>query len=131
VTLEKGCGEEGSFTSTPPAADMSICTSGSISLTYGADDGCTSDQVNATFSWTQGDAVDVAGPADVSQEACFYADDATLQSAYSAWLAEFVTLEKGCGEEGSFTSTPPAADMSICTSGSISLTYGADDGCTS
>ncbi|WP_345012328.1 hypothetical protein, partial [Christiangramia aestuarii] len=107
------------------------CDGGSVKLGISVSDECgNSDSCSATFATTASTQVDVAGPADVSQEACFYADDATLQSAYSAWLAEFVTLEKGCGEEGSFTSTPPAADMSICTSGSISLTYGADDGCT-
>ena len=130
-TLENGCGNDGDFTTTPPAADMSICTSGSITLTYSADDGCTSDSHTSTFSWTQGLQVDVDGPADDETLACAYADDATLQGAYTAWLGQFQTLENGCGNDGDFTTTPPAADMSICTSGSITLTYSADDGCTS
>ena len=110
---------------------MSICASGSITLTYSADDGCTSDSHTSTFGWTQGLQVDVAGPTNDETDACAYADDATLQGAYTAWLGQFQTLENGCGNDGAFTTTPPAADMSICVSGSITLTYSADDGCTS
>ncbi len=132
VTNENGCGDDGAFTGDVPAADMSICLSGSISLTYSADDGCTNDSVSATFGWTQGAQVDVAGPEDVSTEECAYADDAALQAAYTAWLAEFVTNENGCGDDGAFTETPPpAASLSICSDVNINLTYGADDGCTS
>ena len=98
-TLENGCGNDGDFTTTPPAADMSICTSGSITLTYSADDGCTSDSHTSTFGWTQGLQVDVAGPANDETDACAYADDATLQGAYTAWLGQFQTLENGCGND--------------------------------
>ena len=85
-TLENGCGNDGDFTTTPPAADMSICTSGSITLTYSADDGCTSDSHTSTFSWTQGLQVDEDGPADDETLACAYADDAALQGAYKCMV---------------------------------------------
>jgi hypothetical protein len=130
-TLENGCGDDGAFTGDVPAADMSICASGTITLTYGADDGCTSDEVSATFSWTQGAQVDVAGPDNVSTGECFYANDAALQLAYTNWLAQFTTLENGCGDDGAFTTTPPSAtSLSILSLVNISLTYSADDGCT-
>ncbi|WP_345010361.1 T9SS type A sorting domain-containing protein, partial [Christiangramia aestuarii] len=68
---------------------------------------------------------------DVDTEACAYVDDAALQAAYTAWLAEFETLEAGCGDGGSFTTTPPTAEsLSICADVDISLTYSAADGCT-
>ncbi|WP_162431110.1 T9SS type A sorting domain-containing protein, partial [Christiangramia aestuarii] len=127
VTLEKGCGEEGSFTSTPPAADMSICTSGSISLTYGADDGCTSDQVSATFSWTQGDAVKLEAPA--AFEDCAFETQAELDAAFSTWLAGFKTLNNGCNATAFFVGgTPTAPDL--VGGGTVNATYRIDDGCT-
>ncbi|MBU3823000.1 gliding motility-associated C-terminal domain-containing protein, partial [Flavobacteriaceae bacterium XHP0103] len=85
-----------------------------------------------TFKATAAPAVEVSGPEAVDTAACFYADDAALQLAYTNWLAGFTTDEAGCGSSGAFTTTPVAANtLSICSDVDISLTYTADDGCTS
>ena len=66
TTLNPGCGTGGAFTSTPPAADMSICTGDSITLTYSASDFCTNDSVEefqvtfAVNNWTSTDAAAIS-----------------------------------------------------------------------
>jgi hypothetical protein len=85
TTVEAGCGNDGAFTTTPPnAADLSICDDIDISLTYSADDGCTSDSVTASFKATAGDIIDVSCPNDYTVQC---GED--VQAAFTAWIAGF------------------------------------------
>ncbi|MBU3823081.1 PKD domain-containing protein, partial [Flavobacteriaceae bacterium XHP0103] len=101
-----------------------------VTRTFTITDGCGNTATAVQQIIITAPAVEVSGPEAVDTAACFYADDAALQLAYTNWLAGFTTDEAGCGSSGAFTTTPVAANtLSICSDVDISLTYTADDGC--
>lgn len=129
AVTEVGCGDGiASFDVAPPAS-IDYCDGASITVTYTYTDGCTTDECTASFIVTEGADPAVSCPGDVDELACDYADQAALDAAYAAWLAEFEVTEAGCGDGiGSFTTTPPAS-IDYCMGDTITLTYEYDDGC--
>ncbi|MUP43937.1 hypothetical protein FLP08_15255, partial [Gramella aestuarii] len=109
VSIDGGEATEYDFDSWPQGITEPEDACGAyIEVTLDASDEC--EQIascSSTFTVSESTPVDVDGPEDVDTEACAYVDDAALQAAYTAWLAEFETLEAGCGDGGSFTTTPP------------------------
>ncbi|WP_227477888.1 PKD domain-containing protein, partial [Winogradskyella immobilis] len=104
-----------------------------LTRTWKAEDACgnMSGTVSQTISVIAPE-IDVDGPEDIElTQPEDYTTLAELQAAYQAWLAEFVTLEAGCGDEGAFEGEVPSIeDFEICSDINITLTYSANDGCS-
>ena len=123
-----GCNGKGGFETAPPAR-VDFCAGADITLTFKANDACTNDSVSSTFKVTAAAAVDVTGPANVSKTSCDYADQAALDAAFSAWLADFKTVNPGCNATAVMNPTSPVAPT-LCSGGSVTVSYSIEDNCT-
>ena len=123
-----GCEGNAEFSGDPRVAP-SLCTGGAVNVTYSIADACTSDTATATFTLPKGDAVDVTGPADANVSQCDYANQAAVDAAFAAWLAQFQTVNDGCNGQGGLQGqySPP----SLCEGGSVTASYRIADNCTS
>ena len=106
-----------------------LCAGGSITLTYSYSDNCTQDSASATFTITPSAAVDVTGPSNSTTSVCAYADQAAVDTAFAAWLAQFQTLNHGCDATANFNLTEIQAPR-LCVGGNVALTYSIADNCS-
>lgn len=124
--VEIGCGPPGGFVEDlgPP----SRCTGGIVTLEWTANDGCTSDNVAATFTLNGSTQVAVSCPANKTVSSCDFGDQAALTTDYNAWKQMFMITEAGCNGQGSFLNDFPAP--TLCSDVVTVLIYQIDDGCT-
>ena len=108
-----------------------LCVGGSTTVTWSITDLCeTVTPLEATFTLTLGDAVEVSCPADVDQASCFYGDQATLDQAFSDWLVQFTVDNPGCGILN-VTDLSGETAPDILTGGTVTINFAANDLCTS
>ncbi|MGC4040184.1 MAG: T9SS type A sorting domain-containing protein [Flavobacterium sp.] len=126
-TVSGGCAPAGSIQGQPQAP--ALCTGGSVCVTFLVTDKCyAGGTVTKIFTLTPGTPVDVAGPANSTTSSCAYADQAAADAAYAAWLAQFQTVNAGCGATAHFNTSAQAPR--ICVGGSVTLTYSINDNCS-
>ena len=83
------------------------------------------------------DPVQVTGPTTVVSSSCDYVNQAALNAAFNAWVAQFQTIssgdsrdENGGNTQGQFNSSNFSAP-NLCEGGSVTLTYSNADNRTS
>ncbi|MFC4818566.1 hypothetical protein, partial [Flavobacterium sp. GCM10023249] len=118
-TLNNGCGGTAQFTGDPRIAP-SLCNGGTVNVTYSIADSCTDDSVTASFTLNSEADVDVAGPGNSSTSQCDYADQAAVDAAFAAWLAQFQTLNDGCSAVAQFSGDPRVAPR-LCDGGVVNV----------
>ncbi|WP_324691849.1 IPT/TIG domain-containing protein, partial [Flavobacterium cheonhonense] len=78
----------------------STCSSGngnSVQVTWTVTDDCGQPQTcTRTFTVTPSTPVNVQGPESVTASACDYANQAAVDTAFAAWVAQFQTINDGC-----------------------------------
>jgi len=126
-TVSGGCAPMGSIQGEPHAP--ALCTGGSVCVTFNVTDKCYAGTVIKKFTVTAGEPVDVTGPANSSASSCDYADQAAADAAFAAWLAQFQTVNDGCGATAHFNLTEFQAPR-ICVGGTVTLTYSIQDNCS-
>src|SRR5690625_3077393 len=105
-----------------------LCEGGSVEVLYKVSDACGHGSVTASFTVDAPAAVAVAGPQDVEENACKYADQDALDAAFATWISEFVVTEGGCGVETPDLSGYEAPEL--CTGGTVEVTYSVSDLCS-
>ncbi|NLP57431.1 gliding motility-associated C-terminal domain-containing protein [Lutibacter sp. B1] len=118
----------------PQATDLSnltaplLCEGGSVVVTYNVTDLCESGTDTATFTVTAPEALIISDVEDKEVNACDYADQSALDTAFENWLSGF-SVTGGCN--------PQATDLSnltaplLCEGGSVVVTYNVTDLCES
>ncbi|MFM2212758.1 MAG: hypothetical protein RL427_21, partial [Bacteroidota bacterium] len=124
-TISAGCGATAQFNASEFQAP-NLCLGGVVTLTYSIADNCTQDSATATFSITPTIPVNVNGPESVASTSCDYADQAAVNAAFNAWVAQFQTVSAGCGATAQFNTSEYQAP-NLCLGGSVSLTYSIAD----
>ena len=124
---EIGCGPAGGFVQDLSAPTR--CSGGTVTLEWIADDGCTFDNAMASFTINAANQVQVSCPNNVEILSCEASSQEDINSQFSTWLASFSVSESGCGVSSSDLSGYSAPD--ICTGGTVFISYGISDGCTS
>ena len=119
-----GCNPSGSVDELLSAP--TLCTGGSVIVTYYWSDLCSSNQEVATFTITAPPAVIATAPQDYSNSACVLGSQAAVNNAFTLFKNGF-TVSGGCNPTGSFVGTPTAP--LLCTGGTVTLTYNWSDLC--
>ncbi|WP_412476539.1 T9SS type A sorting domain-containing protein [Flavobacterium sp. TBRC 19031] len=127
-TINDGCDATAQFNISEFQAPR-LCDGGSVSLTYSIADNCSEDSVSATFTITPSTPVNVEGPESVTASACDYANQAAVDTAFAAWVAQFQTINDGCDATAQFNISEFQAPR-LCDGGSVSLTYSIADNCS-
>ncbi|HKX85306.1 MAG TPA: hypothetical protein VJL37_01445 [Flavobacterium sp.] len=112
-----------------PRIVPSLCTGGVVNVTYSIADSCTQDSVSASFTLNGEADVDVSGPGNLVRSQCDYTDQAALDAAFAAWLAQFVTNNDGCAAVAQFSGDPRVAPR-LCDGGVVNVTYSISDNCS-
>ncbi|MFC7772244.1 hypothetical protein, partial [Flavobacterium sp. GCM10027622] len=112
-----------------PRVAPRLCDGGVVNVTYSIADNCSRDSVSASFTLNGEADVDVAGPGNSSTSQCDYADQAAVDAAFAAWLAQFQTLNDGCGAVAEFSGDPRVAPR-LCDGGTVNVTYRIADNCS-
>ena len=111
----------------------STCASGngnSVQVTWTVTDDCGQPQsCTRTFTVTPFTPVNVEGPESVTASACDYANQAAVDTAFAAWVAQFQTINDGCDATAQFNISEFQAPR-LCDGGSVSLTYSIADNCS-
>ncbi|MCL9807708.1 hypothetical protein NAT51_19475, partial [Flavobacterium amniphilum] len=128
VTNNDGCAAVAQFSGDPRVAP-SLCTGGTVNVTYSIADNCSQDSVSASFTLNGEADVDVSGPGNLVKSQCDYTNQADLDTAFAAWLAQFVTNNDGCAAVAQFSGDPRVAP-SLCTGGTVNVTYSIADNCS-
>ncbi|MHC1776257.1 MAG: hypothetical protein AB9834_12700 [Lentimicrobium sp.] len=123
-SVSGGCTPTGSY-GTPVAP--TLCTGGTITVTYTYSDLCESGTVQASFTINAPTALTVNTPANSTTSACTYSDQDAVNAAFTSWLAGF-SVSGGCTPTGSY-GTPVAP--TLCTGGTTTVTYTYSDLCES
>jgi hypothetical protein len=129
VTVSSGNGATATFNQTPPTAPV-LCQGGTVRLTYSISDNCTEDSVTASFTITPSTPVDVNGPSNLTASSCDYTNQAALDAAYAAWVAQFTTVNDGCDASASFGEGGTGTAPRLCEGGTVTLTYSIADNCS-
>ncbi|MFN4027393.1 MAG: IPT/TIG domain-containing protein, partial [Flavobacterium sp.] len=90
-TINDGCDATAQFNISEFQAPR-LCDGGSVSLTYSIADNCSEDSASATFTITPSTPINVEGPESVTASACDYANQAAVDTAFAAWVAQFQTI---------------------------------------
>ena len=118
----------------PQATDISgltapvLCNGGATAVTYNVTDLCESGQDIATFTVTPASALVISDVQSITVNACDYANQAALDTAFANWIAGF-SVSGGCN--------PQATDISgltapvLCIGGATAVTYNVTDLCES
>ncbi|MFC7772241.1 hypothetical protein, partial [Flavobacterium sp. GCM10027622] len=112
-----------------PRVAPRLCDGGVVNVTYSIADNCSQDSVSASFTLNGEADVDVAGPGNSSTSQCDYADQAAVDAAFAAWLAQFQTLNDGCNAVAQFSGDPRVAPR-LCDGGVVNVTYSIADNCS-
>ncbi|GGG49895.1 HYR-like domain-containing protein [Bizionia arctica] len=122
-TVSGGCDASGSYGT--PTAPL-LCEGGTTTVTYTITDACSPSTIERTFSITAPEALVVNAPANASAEACDYATQAEVETAFNLWLEGF-TVSGGCDATGTYgTPTAPV----LCEGGTTTVTYTITDACS-
>ncbi|MFI1744090.1 gliding motility-associated C-terminal domain-containing protein [Thalassobellus sediminis] len=124
-SVSGGCNPSGEFAEqyTAPA----LC-GGSVNIIYNVSDLCQTGQDIATFEVISVNPLTISDVQDLTVNACDFADQAALDSAFANWIAGFNVT-------GGFN--PQATDISalaapaLCEGGNTSVTYNVTDLCES
>jgi hypothetical protein len=127
-TINDGCSAVAQFSGDPRVAPL-LCTGGVVNVTYSIADNCSQDSVTASFTLNGEADVDVSGPGNVSVSQCDYANQAAVDTAFAAWLAQFQTINDGCSAVAQFSGDPRVAP-SLCDGGVVNVTYSISDNCS-
>src|SRR5690606_18228884 len=63
-----------------------LCTGGTVTVTFTATDLCETPTATATFTVTPPTPVEITAPTATTVNACDYADQAALDAAFATWL---------------------------------------------
>ena len=123
-----GCAPKGNFGTTQPIAP-NLCQGGTTTVTFYVEDKCSSKSITKNFTVNPNTPVDVTGPSNVSASSCDYADQNALNTAFNSWVAQFQTVNSGCGGNAQFNISEYQVP-NLCQGGSVSLTYSISDKCS-
>ncbi|WP_264520710.1 T9SS type A sorting domain-containing protein [Flavobacterium sp. N1994] len=124
LSVSGGCSPVGTVQGHPTAP--SLCSGGSVCVTYNVTDKCYSGSVTIKFTITPAPAVNVTSAQDSSTGACTYANQDAANAAFATWLSGF-TVSGGCSPVGSFGEGTPSAPA-YC-GGATTVTYTVSDKC--
>ncbi|WP_417201338.1 hypothetical protein, partial [Bizionia sp.] len=102
-TVSGGCNATGDYGT--PTAPL-LCEGGTTTVTYTISDLCNPSTIERTFSITAPEAVVVNTPDNATADACDYANQAEVDTAFNNWLNGF-TVSGGCNATGDY-GTPTA-----------------------
>src|SRR5690606_24094655 len=102
-----------------------LCEGGTTTVTYTITDLCNPSTIERTFSITAPEAVVVNTPDNATADACDYASQAEVDTAFNTWLNGF-TVSGGCNATGDY-GTP--TDLLLCEGGTTTVTYTITDLC--
>jgi hypothetical protein len=98
---------------------------GVYTVTVTDDDGCTATSGNINLVNPQVVAVNAICPGDVTNNSCFYADQAALDAAVAAWRAGFSFT----GGTGVVTETRNEIGAALLCGGTLTINYSVIDEC--
>jgi len=106
-----------------------LCDGGSVPVLYELDTLCSYDSVSATFTVNPPiDEADVIGPMDETYSTCDFPDQAALDAAFAAWIAQFQVVTDGCG--GTPTDLSGLVAPILCDGGLVPVLYELDTLCS-
>ncbi|MFC5195785.1 hypothetical protein ACFPH8_10625, partial [Bizionia hallyeonensis] len=121
-SVSGGCNATGDYGT--PTAPL-LCEGGTTTVTYTVTDVCNTSSVERTFSITAPEAVVVNTPDNATADACDYASQAEVDTAFNTWLNGF-TVSGGCNATGDYGT--PTAPL-LCEGGTTTVTYTISDLC--
>ncbi len=110
-----------------------LCAGGTATVTWSVIDLCESPSFNAAFIVTPPEPVTFTEPQDITVNACDYADQAALNSAFNTWLADVLSqaaVAGGCDPQVA----NDAASITVpdlCAGGTATVTWSVTDLCES
>ena len=103
-----------------------LCEGGVVTVSFTVEDLCETIPVEATFMLTAPAPLVVVAPADATHDACDFADQAGVDAAFAAWIAEF-EVSGGCDAE-----LPDLSEYEapvLCEGGIVEISYLIEDLC--
>ncbi|HLV14725.1 MAG TPA: hypothetical protein VKY41_06055, partial [Xanthomarina sp.] len=121
-TVTGGCNATGDYGN--PTAPL-LCEGGTTTVTYNISDICGDTSIERTFTINAPTAVVANAPDAMTSEACDFADQAAVDTAFNTWLQGF-TVTGGCNVTGDYGN--PTAPL-LCEGGTTTVTYNVTDIC--